>query len=62
MKRPYNKFYVWTKFLGDQISWGPNFLGTKFFGEQKSQGPNEIGTISLVAIYYYINKQYGFSL
>ena len=28
-----------TKFLGDQISWGPNFSGTKFLGDQKSQGP-----------------------
>ena len=28
-----------TKFLGDQISWEPNFSGTKFLGDQKSQGP-----------------------
>ena len=27
------------KFLGDQISWEPNFLGTKFLGDPKSQGP-----------------------
>ena len=29
--------FLGTKFLGDQISWGPNFLGTK-----KVRGPNEI--------------------
>ena len=37
MKVVYNNFYTGTKFRGDQISSGPNFLGTK-----KVRGPNEI--------------------
>ena len=37
-------FHAWTKFLWDQVSQGPNFLGpiflgTKFPGAQKNQGP-----------------------
>ena len=39
MKMPYNDFNAKTKYLGNQISLGPNFLGPKFLEDQKSKGP-----------------------
>ena len=47
-------FHAWTKFLWDQVSQGPNFLGpiflgTKFPGAQKNQGPT-VGELVNVVI------------
>ena len=43
MKMPYNDFHTSTKFLGAQISRGPNFSGPKFLGVQISLGPKSQG-------------------
>ena len=58
-------FYQGTKFLGDQISQGPNFLGLKFLGAQISWGPKKSGaqmisgTISVIAFDFSIGRSVG---
>ena len=53
--KKFGHFYEGTKFLGDQVSQGPNFLGPKLLGDQISWGPKKsgaqmrTGTISVIA-------------